>query len=68
MGVWDILIALVIVTAIVGVLKYMGHTWGCGGKCDRQEALVPTAAHGCARLPSVAECPHPCHARSGRGK
>lgn len=34
MNVWDIILGLIVLTAIVGVMKYMGHTRGCGGNCS----------------------------------
>lgn len=34
MNVWDIVLGLAVLAVIVGALKYMGHTSGCGGNCS----------------------------------
>ena len=42
MNVWDIVLGLIVLAALIGALKYMGHTQGCGGKCS--ECLHPCHA------------------------
>ncbi|MBQ9528001.1 MAG: hypothetical protein IJR68_10360 [Fretibacterium sp.] len=34
MNVWDIILGLAVLAALVGALKYMGHVQGCGGNCS----------------------------------